>query len=366
MPDPTPAAPQDGNQPQGALAQRADPYRAYNFTLEIDAKNEGYFTQCSGLGVRTAPIRYREGGDGRTVHALAGPVDGFETDFLALSLPEAITTSLSGLSTLAVRSPLAAARCMTTACACARTARRAPSCPTSGRSPRSAVAFPPIPRSYTKKVNKKVKAAAFRMALGDLVTGGTVRVLSGATWSEPTHEMLDFEGINGYPILLVDGAQQLYWVQTWRTQTQIGGTFYARWLGTRWSPMELAVKEDEDLGPGAHWTAAAIRLGNDIHILWNTNFTDKAGEIWHTHGVIPGETQATPRPLPSATPMATATPPPGSAGTVATAVASTPEAQAALPPPSVGLNPMRMLIVFVPLLLVVGAVLTWAFVRPRS
>jgi large subunit ribosomal protein L4 len=48
------------------------------------------------------------------------------------------------------------------------------------------VAFPPIPRSYAVKVNKKVKAQAFRMALGDLVTGGTVRVLSGAAFDEPS------------------------------------------------------------------------------------------------------------------------------------------------------------------------------------
>ncbi len=48
------------------------------------------------------------------------------------------------------------------------------------------VAFPPIPRSYAKKVNKKVKAQAFRMALGDLVAGGTVRVLSATTFEEPS------------------------------------------------------------------------------------------------------------------------------------------------------------------------------------
>ena len=48
------------------------------------------------------------------------------------------------------------------------------------------VAFPPIPRSYRMKVNKKVKAQAFRMALGDLVTGGTVRVLAGTEFAEPS------------------------------------------------------------------------------------------------------------------------------------------------------------------------------------
>jgi large subunit ribosomal protein L4 len=48
------------------------------------------------------------------------------------------------------------------------------------------VAFPPIPRSFAQKINKKVKAQAFRMALGDLVNGGTVRVLAGETWTEPS------------------------------------------------------------------------------------------------------------------------------------------------------------------------------------
>jgi large subunit ribosomal protein L4 len=48
------------------------------------------------------------------------------------------------------------------------------------------VAFPPIPRSYAKKINKKVKVQAFRMALGDLVAGGTVRVLSGVSFEEPS------------------------------------------------------------------------------------------------------------------------------------------------------------------------------------
>jgi large subunit ribosomal protein L4 len=48
------------------------------------------------------------------------------------------------------------------------------------------IAFPPIPRDFSKKTNKKVKAQAFRMALGDLVAGGTVRVLSGVGFDEPS------------------------------------------------------------------------------------------------------------------------------------------------------------------------------------
>jgi phage tail-like protein len=75
MADATPAGPPTNGAAPGPVAQTADPYRAYNFALEIDGKAEGYFTQCGGLGIRVTPIRYREGGDARTVHYLAGPVE---------------------------------------------------------------------------------------------------------------------------------------------------------------------------------------------------------------------------------------------------------------------------------------------------
>jgi large subunit ribosomal protein L4 len=74
------------------------------------------------------------------------------------------------------------------------------------------VAFPPIPRSYAMKVNKKVKAQAFRMALADLVAGGTVRVLSGATFSEPSTQRA--AGILSKieldkPLLVLVGAEEI-------------------------------------------------------------------------------------------------------------------------------------------------------------
>ena len=47
-------------------------------------------------------------------------------------------------------------------------------------------AFPPIPRSFDFKVNKKVRAKAFRMALGALVEDGNVCVLSGVEFSQPS------------------------------------------------------------------------------------------------------------------------------------------------------------------------------------
>jgi|SRR6267143_3201335 phage tail-like protein len=63
------AAPGGGAQP----AVRVDPYRAYNFKLEIGGITEGHFTQCSGLGIRVAAIKYREGGTQQVIRSVVGP-----------------------------------------------------------------------------------------------------------------------------------------------------------------------------------------------------------------------------------------------------------------------------------------------------
>jgi large subunit ribosomal protein L4 len=81
------------------------------------------------------------------------------------------------------------------------------------------VAFPPIPRSYAKKINKKVKVQAFRMALADLVAGGTVRVLSGASWDEPSTRKA--AGIIGKaaldrPLLVLTGGDELNPLKSFR------------------------------------------------------------------------------------------------------------------------------------------------------
>lgn len=73
MPEATSAAPQgaaSGAQP----GTRVDPYRAYNFKLEIQGLTQGHFAECRGLAVKVAAIKYREGGD-KVVHALPGPVE---------------------------------------------------------------------------------------------------------------------------------------------------------------------------------------------------------------------------------------------------------------------------------------------------
>ncbi len=81
------------------------------------------------------------------------------------------------------------------------------------------VAFPPIPRSYKMKVNKKVRAQAYRMALGDLVSGGTVRVLAGIEFSEPSTKRaagaIDKAGIDK-PLLVLVGPEELIALKSFR------------------------------------------------------------------------------------------------------------------------------------------------------
>ncbi len=52
-----------------------DPYRAYNFKLEIQGVTEGHFTECTNLGIKVEVIEYREGGTSQLVRRLPGPVD---------------------------------------------------------------------------------------------------------------------------------------------------------------------------------------------------------------------------------------------------------------------------------------------------
>jgi len=73
-----PASPQ-GQPPSGQAQARVgapvDPYRNYNFLLQIPDIAEARFTECIGLGMRIHPIRYRESGAGQIVRMLPGPVE---------------------------------------------------------------------------------------------------------------------------------------------------------------------------------------------------------------------------------------------------------------------------------------------------
>ena len=54
---------------------KTDPYRAYNFKLEIGGVVEAHFTDCSGLSVKVESIAYREAGNHQVVRHIPGPVD---------------------------------------------------------------------------------------------------------------------------------------------------------------------------------------------------------------------------------------------------------------------------------------------------
>ena len=55
-----------------APPQRDDPYRAFNFLVEIDGLTVAAFSEVSGLESETAVIEYRAGGEGNTVRKLPG------------------------------------------------------------------------------------------------------------------------------------------------------------------------------------------------------------------------------------------------------------------------------------------------------
>ena len=53
---------------------RKDPYRAYNFLVELDGISRAGFRECSGLDSTQDPIEYRDGNEPNTVRKLPGLV----------------------------------------------------------------------------------------------------------------------------------------------------------------------------------------------------------------------------------------------------------------------------------------------------
>jgi phage tail-like protein len=71
------------------MATRVDPYRGFNFLVEIDGVISAGFQECGGLDSTTAPIEYREGADPRHVRKIAG-LNAFSN----ISLKRGISDSL--------------------------------------------------------------------------------------------------------------------------------------------------------------------------------------------------------------------------------------------------------------------------------
>jgi phage tail-like protein len=67
---------------------RTDPYRGYNFLVEIDGITQAGFQEVSGLDASSDPIEYREGNDPNHVRKLPGL-----NKYSAITLRRGITDS---------------------------------------------------------------------------------------------------------------------------------------------------------------------------------------------------------------------------------------------------------------------------------
>ncbi len=118
----------------------------------------------------------------------------------------------------------------------------------------------------------------------------------GATWSAPVHLITELVGINSRVIPIVDGGGQVHLIANMRTEAdQVVGIYYSRWQGTGWSPVEPV---DVSL-PQIHYTAVAVRLGNELHIVYNQL---QGAEVYHIRGRV---SQLNPQPalaLPASVP----------------------------------------------------------------
>ncbi|MCX4821044.1 phage tail protein [Streptomyces sp. NBC_01142] len=68
--------------------QRVDPFRNFNFLVELEGIAQASFTECSGLGSTTEVIETRQGGDNSTVSKLPG-----RTSFTDITLKWGLTES---------------------------------------------------------------------------------------------------------------------------------------------------------------------------------------------------------------------------------------------------------------------------------
>jgi phage tail-like protein len=67
---------------------RVDPYRGFNFLVEIDGITQAGFQEVSGLDASTDPVDYREGSDPNHVRKLTGL-----NKYTAITLKRGITDS---------------------------------------------------------------------------------------------------------------------------------------------------------------------------------------------------------------------------------------------------------------------------------
>lgn len=70
------------------MTSRVDPYRGFNFLVEMDGITQAGFQECGGLDASTDPVDYREGNFENHVHKLPGL-----NKYSAITLKRGITDS---------------------------------------------------------------------------------------------------------------------------------------------------------------------------------------------------------------------------------------------------------------------------------
>ena len=181
----------------------------------------------------------------------------------------------------------------------------------------------------------------------------------GATWSDAYPILQSLEGINGFLAPLVDGVGQMHLIIDMRTRdTQVVGLYYAQWLEPGWSKVTPLATE-APYGPSAHYTAAAVRLGNELHVVWTQL---RYGEIWYMRGTVPGVAQTPALSLPGL-PTPTSSVPTGSTPQmVPTTHPVMPAGDTAIPDSAQAADNAMLYSVGVPILFVLAAVSGWLFV----
>jgi len=111
----------------------------------------------------------------------------------------------------------------------------------------------------------------------------TISPDGGGTWSAPHHILTGMEGINGFVVPVVDGLDQLHLVINMRTASQVYGIFTAVWLGDKWSPVRVVDASGPEGLSAAHYAAATVALGTDIHVVWTQ---PHGSEVLHVRGRI--------------------------------------------------------------------------------
>jgi hypothetical protein len=105
----------------------------------------------------------------------------------------------------------------------------------------------------------------------------------GLSWSEPRRIVPEMEGINGYTIPLIDSAGRAHLVVNMRARdTMITGIYWAFANGDSWSHSH-PVDVHSSGAPSAHYVDAAVRLGNEIHVVYNALLSQ---EIWYVRGLV--------------------------------------------------------------------------------